>query len=75
MSRSNSSHEAMTLRVIRIRVITPDGDGEAVRAGCGLPWLVSLPQGDFRWYGNVAEVKREIVRRCSYSNDVKFEAR
>lgn len=41
-----------------------DGDGEAVKAMRGGEWEVNVPEGSFRWFGTVAEVRAEIKNRC-----------
>jgi hypothetical protein len=40
-----------------------DGDGEAVKERREGQWIVSVPEGGFRWFGNVAEVRAEIKNR------------
>ena len=40
------------------------GEGEASKADNGDPWIVCMPTGDFAFYGDVVNVKREIVRYC-----------
>ena len=48
---------------------TPDGDGEAVKAGAGQPWVVNCPTGSFEFFGSLAELKAEIkkVLRSQYA--------
>jgi len=40
-----------------------DGDGEAVKECRTDPWEINVPEGAFRWYGNVKETQLEIERR------------
>ena len=51
------------MKTIKLR--TSDGDGEATKSASGEPWHVCLPEGDFRFYGSVSEVKREITVRST----------
>jgi hypothetical protein len=39
------------------------GDGEAVKERRTGQWEVNVPEGGFRYYGNVSEVRAEIKRR------------
>jgi len=47
----------------RFVVETESGDGEAVKAASDQPWVVTIPQGGFEWYGTVKQVQKEIVKR------------
>lgn len=45
------------------------GEGEAIKEEQGCPWEVSLPTGDFRFDGNIVEIKREIIKYCQARPD------
>ena len=47
----------------KFTIETPDGLGEAIKTERNVPWDVTLPTTEFRFYGSVPEVKAEIKRR------------
>ena len=47
----------------RIWIITPDGEGEAVKTKQGASWDVGVPTGDLRFFGSVPQLKQEIRLR------------
>lgn len=44
-------------------ILTPDGEGEAVKNNSGAPWEISYPTGGLRWFGSCKEAQAEIKRR------------
>lgn len=55
----------------KITFTTEDGEGEATKEAQDKPWEVSMPNGDFRWHGDLALIKREIRRRNN-DKEVQF---
>lgn len=49
----------------RVVITTPDGEGEAIKAGQSEVWEVNIPEGGFRMYGSVAEMKKRTRRACA----------
>ena len=45
-----------------VTIDTPDGAGEATKAGAGDAWHVATPTRDFRFYGSAAQMKAEVRR-------------
>ena len=48
-----------------VKFSTVNGEGEAIKEKQGEYWGVSAPEGDFRFYGTVAELKRRIQEYCN----------
>jgi hypothetical protein len=57
---------------IVVSIQTPDGSGEAIKGASEAAWNVSIPSGDFRFYGNRPEMVREVRGRLNkeYPNGI-----